>query len=157
MEIATGSAGNLVAEVSKFMFQKTKLHISYVFHHKRRVENFEKKIETLKERGDKVQHEVDAAKRNAEKIETDVNNWLIKVDNIINAEAKEVKDLEDKAKNKCFIGLCPIFKSRYQLSKKVEQDANIVDELPQQGGFDKVSHRDVPQDSGYIYYRFWGL
>ncbi|XWS08884.1 hypothetical protein CRYUN_Cryun40dG0038800 [Craigia yunnanensis] len=94
---------------------------------------------------ERVQHEVDAAERNVEKIETDVNNWPIKVDNIINAEAKEEKDLEDKAKNKCFIGLCPNFKSRYQLSKKVEEDANIVDELLQQGGFDKVSYRDVPQ------------
>ncbi|XWS58001.1 hypothetical protein CRYUN_Cryun09bG0221500 [Craigia yunnanensis] len=146
MEIATGSSSNLVAEVAKFMFQKIKLPISYAFHHKRRVANFEKKIETLKEKRDRVQHEVDAAERNAEKIETDVNNWLIKVDNIINAKAKEVKDLEDKANNKCFIGLCPNFKSRYQVSKKVEEDANIVDELLQKAGFDKVSHRDVPQD-----------
>ncbi|XVF42808.1 hypothetical protein PTKIN_Ptkin01aG0394800 [Pterospermum kingtungense] len=42
------------------------------------------------------------------------------------------------------MGLCPNFKSRYQLSKKADEDANIVDELLQQaGGFDKVSYRDV--------------
>ncbi|XWS15412.1 hypothetical protein CRYUN_Cryun35bG0095500 [Craigia yunnanensis] len=127
------------------MFQNIKLPISYVFHYKKKVTNLKNKVETLNERRDRVQREVNAAGRNGEKIHTDINNWLIKVDNIINEEAKEVKDLEDKAKNKCFIGLCPNFKSHYQLSKKVEEDANIVDELLQEGGFGKVSNYDVPQ------------
>ncbi|XVF42806.1 hypothetical protein PTKIN_Ptkin01aG0394600 [Pterospermum kingtungense] len=145
MEFFTGCASNLAAKVAEFMFKNVKLPMSYVFHHKRRVVNFEKKVETLKERRDRVQHDVDSAKRNAEKIETDVNNWLTKVDNIINAEAKEVKDLQDKAESKCFMGLCPNFKSRYQLSKKADEDANNVDELLQQGQFEKVSYPDDPQ------------
>ncbi|EOY10238.1 NB-ARC domain-containing disease resistance protein, putative [Theobroma cacao] len=145
MEIPTGSAGNLVSEIAKFMFLQIKRRISYVFHHQRRVETFEEKVQRLKERRDRVQHDVNAAKRNAEKIEIGVENWLIEVDKIINERAKEMKDLEDKARNKCFIGLCPNFKSRYQLSKESEKDANAVDELLQQGEFDKVSYRDLPR------------
>ncbi|XVF42838.1 hypothetical protein PTKIN_Ptkin01aG0397500 [Pterospermum kingtungense] len=145
MDFFTGCASNLAAKVAEFMFKNVKLRMSYVFHHKRRVVNFEKKVETLKERRDRVQHDVDSAKRNAENIETDVNNWLTKVDNIISAEVKEVKDLQDKAESKCFMGLCPNFKSRYQLSKKADEDANNVDELLLQGKFEKVSYRDDPQ------------
>ncbi|XP_017977876.1 PREDICTED: disease resistance protein At4g27190 isoform X2 [Theobroma cacao] len=149
MEIPSNCAANLVSEIAKFMFFQIKRRISYVFHHKREVENFEEKVQRLKERRERVQHDVDAAKRNVEKIEIGVENWLIKVDKMIDEEAKETKDLEDKAKNKCFIGLCPNFKSRYQLSKKAEKDANAVDVLLRQGEFDKVSYRDPPQAMVY--------
>ncbi|XVF41842.1 hypothetical protein PTKIN_Ptkin01aG0313200 [Pterospermum kingtungense] len=145
MEFLSRCASNLAAKVAEFMFKNVNLHISYAFYHKRRVANFEKKIETLKERRDRVQHDVEAAERNAENIETDVNNWLTKVDEKINAEAKQVRELQAKAENKCFIGLCPNFKSRYQLSKKAAEETNIVDELLQQGRFDKVSYRGDPQ------------
>ncbi|XVF03198.1 hypothetical protein REPUB_Repub04eG0240900 [Reevesia pubescens] len=147
MEILTGCTANLVSGVAKFMFQKIRLPISYVFHHKRRVVNFDKKVETsLKASRDRVQHLVTAAEHNTEKIETDVQDWLIKVNNIINEKAKKVKDLEDKAKNKCFIGLCPNFKSRYLVSKKAEEDASEVDKLLLQAdGFDKVSYQELPQ------------
>ncbi|XVF42856.1 hypothetical protein PTKIN_Ptkin01aG0399300 [Pterospermum kingtungense] len=145
MEFGSRIASSLVAEAAKFVFKKIKRHISYAIHHKRRAADFEKRVESLKEIRDRVQHKVDAAERNVGKIETDVKNWLIKVDNIINAKAEEVKDLQDKAENKCLIGLCPNFKSRYQLSKKAEEETKIVDELLQQGGFDEVSYRDNPQ------------
>ncbi|MBA0804104.1 hypothetical protein Gohar_014256, partial [Gossypium harknessii] len=69
----------------------------------------------------------------------------MKVDDMIISELNKVKGLEDEAKNKCFIGLCPNFKAFYQLSKKAEEDAGAVDELLQQGGFVKISYRDVPQ------------
>ncbi|TYG47935.1 hypothetical protein ES288_D11G382400v1 [Gossypium darwinii] len=109
------------------------------------VSGFEKKVETLKDKRDGVLLDVDAAEKNGEIIYPVVNTWLAKADKMIDSELKEVKSLEDEAKNKCFIGLCPNFKARYQLSKKAEEDAAAVDELLQQGGFDKVSYRDVPQ------------
>ncbi|XVF09464.1 hypothetical protein REPUB_Repub07fG0095000 [Reevesia pubescens] len=58
---------------------------------------------------------------------------------------KKVKDLEYKAKNKCFIGLCPNIKSRYQLSKKAERDATAFDELVRQCQFNGVGYHDVPK------------
>ncbi|MBA0771337.1 hypothetical protein Gotri_019812, partial [Gossypium trilobum] len=70
----------------------------------------------------------------------------MKVDDMIISELKKVKGLDDEAKNKCFIGLCPNVKACYQLSKKAEEDARAVDELlQQQRGFDKISYLDVPQ------------
>ncbi|XWS58810.1 hypothetical protein CRYUN_Cryun08bG0065600 [Craigia yunnanensis] len=144
--IATGAASNLVAQVVNYIVSQIKRPISYMFFHKRRVENFEKKVELLTERRERVQNAVDVAERNMEIIEKDVQNWLIRVDRVIGEEAKEVKDLEDKAKNKCCIGLCPNIRSRYQLSKKAEEDAEAADELLQQGQFNRVSCSAAPPD-----------
>ncbi|XP_016729430.2 probable disease resistance protein At4g27220 [Gossypium hirsutum] len=99
----------------------------------------------LKDERDRVLLDVDAARKNDENIYSEVNTWLAKAYTMIGSELKEVKGLEDEAKNKCFIGLCPDFNARYQLSKKAEEGAGAVDELLQQGRFVKVSYRDVPQ------------
>ncbi|XP_022720197.1 probable disease resistance protein At1g12280 [Durio zibethinus] len=133
--IATGAASNLVAVVVNYIFSQIKRPIGYIFLHKRRVEDFEKKVEMLTERRERVQNAVDVAERNMEIIEKDVQNWLIRVDRMI---SEEVKDLEEKMKNKCCIGLCPNIKSRYQLSKKAGEDAQAVDEFLQQGEFNRV-------------------
>ncbi|XP_017628514.2 disease resistance protein At4g27190-like [Gossypium arboreum] len=145
MEVITGTASNLVAGVVGYVFQKIIRNFSYVCRYRRMVSGFEKKVETLKDKRDGVLLDVDAARKNDENIYPEVNSWLAKADKMIDSELKEVKGLEDEAKNKCFISLCPNFKARYQLSKKAEEDAGAVDELLQQGGFDKVSYRDVPQ------------
>ncbi|MBA0577775.1 hypothetical protein Golob_006943 [Gossypium lobatum] len=107
------------------------------------VSGFKKKVKTLKDKRDGVLLDVDAAEKNGKNIYPKVNSWLPKVDKMIDSELKEVKGLEEEANNKCFFGLCPNFKACYQLSKKAEEDVNVVDELLQQGEFDKVSYRDV--------------
>ncbi|MFQ6635704.1 hypothetical protein Gotur_011397 [Gossypium turneri] len=145
MEVITGTASNLVTGVVGYVFQKIRRNFSYVCRYRRMVLGFEKKVEMLKDKRDRVLLDVDAAQKNDENIYPEVNSWLAKADKMIDLELKEVKGLEDEAKNKCFIGFCPNFKARYQLSKKAEDDAGAVDELLQQGGFDKVSYRDVPQ------------
>ncbi|XP_021281813.1 uncharacterized protein LOC110414744 isoform X3 [Herrania umbratica] len=144
--IATGGAGNLVAEVVKYIAPQFKRPISYIFLHRRKVENFEEKVEMLTERRERVQNAVDVAERNMEIIEKDVQNWLIRVNRIINEEVKDVKDLEDKAKSKCFVGLCPNFRSRYLLSKKAGEGSNTIDELLRQGEFNRVSFPAAPPD-----------
>ncbi|TYI58607.1 hypothetical protein E1A91_D11G372100v1 [Gossypium mustelinum] len=145
MEITMGSASNLATGVVGYLFQKIRRNFSYVCHHRTMVLDFEKKVEMLKDKRDRVLLDVDAAQNNGETIYPDVNNWLMKVDDMIISELKKVKGLEDEAKNKCFIGLCPNVKACYQLSKKAEEDARAVDELLQQGGLDKISYLDVPQ------------
>ncbi|MBA0860891.1 hypothetical protein Goshw_022240 [Gossypium schwendimanii] len=145
MEITMGTASNLVTGVLGYLFQKIKRNFSSVCHHRTIVFDFEKKVEMLKDKRDRILLDIDAAEKNGETIYPNVNRWLLKVDNMINLEVSLVKGLEDDAKDKCFIGLCPNVKARYQLRKKTEDGASSVDELLQQGRFDKVSYRDVPQ------------
>ncbi|PPS13861.1 hypothetical protein GOBAR_AA06713 [Gossypium barbadense] len=130
MEIITGVASNLIDSV-------------VICHYRRMVSSFEKKVKMLKDKRDEVLLDVDAAEKNGKNIYPKVNSWLAKADKMIYSELKEVKGLEDEANNKCFFGFCPNFKARYQLSKKAEEDINVVDELLQQDGFEKVSYRDV--------------
>ncbi|KAK8328496.1 hypothetical protein V6Z11_A11G254400 [Gossypium hirsutum] len=144
MEVTMGSASNLVTGVVGYLLQKIKRNFSYVCHHRTMVLDFEKKVEMLKDKRDRVLLDVDAAQKNCETIYPDVNHWLMKVDDMIISELNKVKGLEDEAKKKCFISLCPNVKACYQLSKKAEEDAGAVDELLQQGGFDKISYLDIP-------------
>ncbi|TYI03871.1 hypothetical protein ES332_A11G372900v1 [Gossypium tomentosum] len=150
MEVITATASNLVAGVVGYVFQKVKRNFRYVWRYRRMVSGFEKKVETLRDKRDGVLLDVVAAEKNGENIYPEVNTWLAKADKMTDSELKEVKGLEDEAKNKCFIGLCPNFKARYQLSKKAGEDAAAVDELLQQGGFHKVSYRDVPQPLFFV-------
>ncbi|PPD71821.1 hypothetical protein GOBAR_DD31278 [Gossypium barbadense] len=60
-------------------------------------------------------------------------------------------DDEEKAMKKCFSGLCPDFKSRYQLSKKAENEADTIAKLLDQNkGFTRVSHRPALEGIGII-------
>ncbi|XVE62924.1 hypothetical protein DITRI_Ditri06bG0158200 [Diplodiscus trichospermus] len=94
-----GTATNIAYETATFIFQEAKHRVRYVINYMKKVEKFEEKMKSL------------IAKRE------------------IDEESKKVKELKGKAKAKCFLGLCPNIKSRYQLSKKVEEDVTAVDDL----------------------------
>ncbi|XVF57350.1 hypothetical protein PTKIN_Ptkin06aG0198100 [Pterospermum kingtungense] len=143
--IVIGAATNIVSDARRGIFQEVQRHVRYVINHKKNVEKFEEKMKLLIAKRKSVQQEVDAEERNLWKIKADVELWCKLVDKAIDEEVKKVKDLEDKAKAKCFIGLCPNIKSRYLLSRKAEEDVAAVDELLQQCQFNKVAFRDVPE------------
>ncbi|OMO99034.1 Disease resistance protein [Corchorus olitorius] len=144
--IATGAAANISSETAKGIFQEVKRHIRYVTIYKKHVEKFEEKLEMLIAKRTSVQQEVDAADRKGEKIKADVEHWRNTVDKKIEEKEKKVRDLQDKAKTKCFIGLCPNIWSRYQLSRKAEEDVAAFDELLRQCQFNgSVGYRDVPE------------
>ncbi|XP_017976581.1 PREDICTED: probable disease resistance protein At4g27220 [Theobroma cacao] len=144
--VGTGAAANVSSEIAKGTFQEIKRHIRHVFIYKKNVDKFEEKLQMLIAKRTSVQQEVDAADRNGEKIKADVQHWSNTVDKVINEEEKKVKDLQEKAKNKCFIGLCPNIKSRYQLSRKAEEGVAVVDDLIRQCQFNEVGYRGVPED-----------
>ncbi|KAK9017048.1 hypothetical protein V6N11_079535 [Hibiscus sabdariffa] len=85
-----------------------------------------------------------AKERNVEKIKADVQCWCNRVDTVIPEEENRVKDLQVRAKNKCFFGLCRNIKSHYQLSRKADEDATTFDDLIEECQFNGVGYRDVP-------------
>ncbi|XP_022723802.1 probable disease resistance protein At4g27220 [Durio zibethinus] len=143
--IATGAAANLSSDAAKGIFQEIRRHIRYVIIYKKNVEKFEEKMKMLLAKRESVQKDIEAAERNVEKIKPDVELWCSNVDKVFE-EAKSVKDLQDKAKSKCFIGLCPNIKSRYQLSRKAEEVVAAFNEHLQQGEFNSVSCPAPPPD-----------
>ncbi|XVF57352.1 hypothetical protein PTKIN_Ptkin06aG0198300 [Pterospermum kingtungense] len=143
--MAIEAAADLSSNAMKGIFQEAKRHVRYAINHKKNVEKFEEKMKSLIAKRESVQEEIDVAERNVEKIKADVKLWCERVDKTIAEEVKKVKDLQDKAKAKCFIGLCPNIKSQYQLSRKAEEDVAAVDQLLQQGQFNRVAFRDFPE------------
>ncbi|XVF57351.1 hypothetical protein PTKIN_Ptkin06aG0198200 [Pterospermum kingtungense] len=142
--IVTGAAANLASDATKGILQEVKRHVRYLIKQKENVDKFEEKMKSLIAKRESVQQEVNAAERNVETIKEDVKFWCQQVDEKIGEEVKKVEDLEEKAKAKCFIRLCPNIKSRYKLSRKAEEGVAAFDELLQQCRFDRVAVRDLP-------------
>ncbi|XP_022720196.1 disease resistance protein At4g27190-like [Durio zibethinus] len=133
--------GSFVATAAEYTISHIKNHIKYLSNHENQIQTLKNQAESLKDARERVQHSVDAAKRNGEEIYHDVDNWLTTVDKIAE-EVKKVLQDEEKAKKKCFIGLCPNFWTRYKLSVKAEEKTKAVAELlEQRDKFDRVSFR----------------
>ncbi|TYG47129.1 hypothetical protein ES288_D11G313300v1 [Gossypium darwinii] len=143
--IGTGAAANVSSETAKGIFHQVKRHIRYVIFYQKFVDKFEQKHRTLIAKRTSVQQDVDVAERNGEKIKADVLDWRHRVDEAITEKEKKVKELEVKATTKCFFGLCPNIKSRYQLSRKAEKDASTFDELIKECQFERVGYPDVAE------------
>ncbi|MBA0788152.1 hypothetical protein Gotri_027165, partial [Gossypium trilobum] len=142
--IGTGAAANVSSEAAKGIFHQVKRHIRYVIFYQKMVDKFEQKHRTLIAKRTSVQQDVDVAERNGEKIKADVLDWRHRVEKVVTEKEKKVKDLEVKAKTKCFFGLCPNIKSRYQLSRKAEEAAATFAELIKDCQFERVGYHDVP-------------
>ncbi|GKV48987.1 hypothetical protein SLEP1_g55760 [Rubroshorea leprosula] len=114
--------------------------ITLVYKWSDNVRNLKDKLDQLMDRRESVQHDVNEAEGKAEEIEQEVKNWMSKADNYITVEAKKSLDkLEDKAKKRCFLGLCLNPKSLYRLSKKAEEDALAVGQLLEEAKFNRIS------------------
>ncbi|TYG95884.1 hypothetical protein ES288_A11G303900v1 [Gossypium darwinii] len=144
--IGTGAAANVSSETVKGIFHQVKRHIRYVIFYQKIVDNV-LSHRTLIAKRTSVQQDVDVAERNGEKSKADVLDWSHRVEKVVTEQEKKVKDLEVKAKTKCFFGLCPKpnIKSRYQLSRKAEEAAATFDELIKDCQFERLGYRDVPE------------
>ncbi|XP_022719667.1 uncharacterized protein LOC111277500 [Durio zibethinus] len=143
MESIVCDAANKVVE---YTFGVIKRGFVYVIYVDSNVQNLKEKVQNLMHARERVRHDVDGAKRNAEEIEEDVLKWMADVDEkLTEAGGDKLKEDEEKAKKKCFIGLCPNFKCRYQLSKKAEEEAQAIVQLLGEGKFDKVSYSVAPE------------
>ncbi|KAG4127704.1 hypothetical protein ERO13_D10G231300v2 [Gossypium hirsutum] len=145
MECVTTLVVSIVAKAVEYTISPIKNHVKYLSNHQQYVETLKDQAERLKHARDRVQHSVDAAKRNGEAIEDDVGKWLSAVDKKILEQVEKVTQDEEKAKKKCFIGLCPNFRTRYKLSLKAEEEAKAVADLLEHGNFERVSYRAAPQ------------
>ncbi|PPD79058.1 hypothetical protein GOBAR_DD24025 [Gossypium barbadense] len=140
MESVSGIVSCIVTKAAEYSIYPIINHVKYLSNHRKNVETLKHQAEKLKVARDRVQHSVDAALRNGKEIEGDVDKWLSAVDTKILEQVEKVTQDEEKAKKKCFVGLCPNFWTRYKLSLKAAEEAKAVAELLEQGKFDEVSY-----------------
>ncbi|XP_021602179.1 uncharacterized protein LOC110607389 isoform X1 [Manihot esculenta] len=126
--------------IMEFVVVPIKRHTSYPFTYKSKVEKLHHEAGKLKNRTVKLQQAVEEATRKGEEIYERVNKWLIDAGKAIE-EAEECIQGEEQAKKRCFVGLCPDLKTRYQLSKKAEKKALAIHELASEGDLDSISFR----------------
>ncbi|XP_043814222.1 uncharacterized protein LOC110608107 [Manihot esculenta] len=126
--------------IMEFVVVPIKRHISYPFTYKSKVEKLHHEAEELKNRTVKLQQAVEEATRKGEEIHKSVNKWLNDAGKAIE-EAEECIKGEEQAKKRCFVGLCPDLKTRYQLSKKAEKKALAIHELASVDDHNPISFR----------------
>ncbi|KAH9754876.1 Disease resistance protein [Citrus sinensis] len=115
---------------------------AYCYNYKSNLEKLKNEVQKLRGAKESVQQKIDDAKRSGEDIEQRVENWLITADEILDAAARIIEGTEDTTNR-----LCPNLNTRYQVSKKAAREVKAAAELLQQEGrFDKVSYRTVPED-----------
>ncbi|KAJ9185785.1 hypothetical protein P3X46_005377 [Hevea brasiliensis] len=122
--------------------------ITCIYYYKSNCQGLRKEIEKLMLVSERVKHMVDEAERNGEEIESDVQKWLKSVREIIE-ESNRFFEVEANAQRRIFCGLFPNFNSHYQLSKKAVEMVKIVDELQEDGRFDRVSYSVTPRWKGF--------
>ncbi|XVF30826.1 hypothetical protein REPUB_Repub16aG0091400 [Reevesia pubescens] len=139
--------GSLAGKAAEYTVDPIAQQLSYLFKPKSKFQNFRDQLQKLKDARERVQQKVNEAKRNGEKIFNDVDRWLTDVNGKISEEAAlQFQEDEEKAKKRCFVVLCPNFKSRYQLSRKAEKEANTIAQLLEQNGkFDLVCYPAAPE------------
>ncbi|KAE8704739.1 hypothetical protein F3Y22_tig00110445pilonHSYRG00098 [Hibiscus syriacus] len=130
MDVLVSIVGSLVSKAAEYTVDPTARQLSYLFKHKTKFLNLRTKVQDLKDARERVQQSVEAATRKGEVIFDDVQRWLTVADEKISEQAaKQLEEDEEKATKRCFAGFYPDFKSRYQLSRKAEKEANAIAQL----------------------------
>ncbi|XP_021911830.1 probable disease resistance protein At1g61190 [Carica papaya] len=119
--------------------------IGYVFNYKSNLQSLKKQLQKLKDERDMVQHSVDDATRKGEEIEAAVARWMKYADKIIEDAEEIVSEGEEFARKGWFRRSCIGLRSRYRAGKGAAKESKSVVKLQEEGKFDKVSYRGLPQ------------
>ncbi|KAL5825699.1 hypothetical protein ACOSQ3_021762 [Xanthoceras sorbifolium] len=137
---------SVAAKTAEYTVDPIARQVDYMWNYKTNFDNLDKQVQKLQSRRDMVQHSVDDATRNGEEIEQHVVNWLDSVNKMIDESTEIVTD-NNQANMRCFKSWCPDLKKRYQHSKKAADKAEDVSQLEEQGKFDRVSYRTIPEET----------
>ncbi|GMI65296.1 hypothetical protein HRI_000198900 [Hibiscus trionum] len=93
------------------------------------IQKLQQQIEKLRYERNRMQRQIEAANKNGEETDRDVQSWVTLAEDKIKEEEQILENLEAQAKERCFFGLCPNSKSTDLLNKKAEDNAKSVAEL----------------------------
>ncbi|KAJ7962142.1 Disease resistance protein [Quillaja saponaria] len=134
----------IAAKVVEYTVAPIGRQLGYLIFYRRNVEDLRIQVQRLEETKERVQRDVDAAKRNGEEIYIDVQNWLIKVNELI-VEASKLFRHEGLATTGCYsTGSCPNVLSRHQVSRKSTELLLEATKIQQRGDFTSVSSNPPP-------------
>ncbi|GLT71550.1 hypothetical protein SLA2020_435600 [Shorea laevis] len=137
-EVGIAVAGKFAENLVDRIFNLIWNRIARVFKWKTNLKNLEKEVKKLVAESESVRQLMEAADRKGEEAVRKVELWLTNAEKYI-GEMEKLEDDEDKAKKKCFLGVCPNPRARYQISKKVEEYLVTVTQLLQEAHNFKIA------------------
>ncbi|XP_044463350.1 uncharacterized protein LOC123194258 [Mangifera indica] len=138
-ELATAALETAAERVTETVCEFGCRQINYVFKYQSYMKKLKEQVKELEIRREDVKEDVEMAERQGEQIYNEVTDWLKSVEEFMERVAKLVDD-EDKAKKRCFKGLCPDLIKRYRLSKEAEEVAEAGAKVLEKGNFNRISH-----------------
>ncbi|KAH9688685.1 Disease resistance protein [Citrus sinensis] len=137
---------SVAAKVAEYLVAPIIYPFTYCCTYKTNFEKLNNEVDKLKNARDSVQYKVDDSRIKGDGIQQHVEEWLIAANKEINEVETLIEDKEN-SNNRCLKGLCPNLRTRYQLSKKAEREANAIVGLHEKGRFDSVSFRTFPEET----------
>ncbi|CAK7340800.1 unnamed protein product [Dovyalis caffra] len=135
----------VVSPIVEHAIGPIKTHIFNALYCKSNLRHLKEEVDKLKDARERLQHLMDEESRKGKVIEEDVAKWLLEVDGITEKLERDLVQDEDRVKKKCFVGLCPNFKTRYQLGKKAEEElATVKAKLKKLRNFGSISYHGAP-------------
>ncbi|EEF39390.1 Late blight resistance protein R1-A, putative [Ricinus communis] len=131
------------AKVAELLVEPVIHQFRYMFCFSNFIEDLKKQEEKLTLAQSRVQNDIDAALRNAEDIEKDVQAWLADT----NKAMEDIKclELEIQKEKRCFIKWCPNWIWQYRLSRRMAKKTTNLVQLQEKGKFQRVSyHATIP-------------
>ncbi|XP_024039427.1 probable disease resistance protein At5g43740 [Citrus clementina] len=121
---------------------------SYWYNSGANFENLKAELHRLKVERESIQRRVSEAERKGEKIEENVEKWLVNANESIEQAAKFIQDEEKANDGRCLMGLFPDWFARYHHGKKAETEKEALFKLREEAGRfdDRISYRTVPED-----------
>ncbi|TYJ38828.1 hypothetical protein E1A91_A04G020500v1 [Gossypium mustelinum] len=137
--VSSNTVGNLATEYAS-------PYLSYFFRFGKIVEEFKNQCKALELKKDRVKNDVDAAIRQTEAIEKDVEDWLTRAEN----ELGVTQILEDEIGHINCSKWCPNWGWRYCLSKKLAKKTLLISELLETCNFSPIGRRAPLQGIEFI-------
>ncbi|KAK5834369.1 probable disease resistance protein At4g27220 [Gossypium arboreum] len=137
--VSSNTVGNLATEYAS-------PYLSYFFRFGKIVEEFKNQRKALELKKDSVKNDVDAAIRQTEAIEKDVEDWLTRAEN----ELGVTQILEDEIGHINCSKWCPNWGWRYCLSKKLAKKTLLISELLETCNFSPIGRRAPLQGIEFI-------
>ncbi|KAI9112197.1 hypothetical protein K1719_016720 [Acacia pycnantha] len=131
MEIVKSIAEKVAEPIIDYSVAPIARQVSYLIFYKDNFKNLKDQYTDLKRVNDTISHEVEVERKNGRQIYDSAQNWLSRVDEIVE-EAEQLSNDPRHRNVACCKGPFPNFKSRHQLSRKAKKMARNIVEVMQQ-------------------------
>ncbi|XP_061995140.1 probable disease resistance protein At4g27220 isoform X2 [Rosa rugosa] len=145
MEFLLAIGTGIVGKIGEYTVEPVIRQVGYIICYNRNLKKLQSQVGDLGDARLRVWHAVETEKRKGKQIETDVHNWLTKVEEIT-GEANDFLKAEHQAKIKCLHGFCPNLKNRHQLSRKSTKLVQEVVELFGKKDFSSIAYDISPEE-----------